>query len=399
MRNSLKGKNILHGVTGSIAGYKAIDIIRRLKEQGVSVRPIMTNASKNFLTPLSLEIASEGKVCSGLFSDPMSHITLTRDADLVLIAPATANIIGKFANGIADDLLSTCLISFRGKVVVAPAMNWRMYENPAFRRNLDYLKAQGVIEVPPEKGPLACGEEGTGRMADGESIIEAVKTALTVSDLSGKRIVVTAGPTREYIDTVRFISNRSTGKMGYALARVAVRRGAEVTLISGPSSLRPPSGVGFIPVETANEMRNAVRRQLKGSTALIMVAAVTDFTPQVKFKTKLKKSSLSSLKLEKTPDILSEIGSMKQRPLLIGFAAEAGDKLKRAKEKLLSKGADIMVFNDINIPGSGFESDTNKIVIIDKKGKKEYPLLTKEEASEVILDRISSGKGLQNFRG
>ncbi len=390
MRTSLRDKNILHGVTGSVAAYKAIDLIRRLKDIGASVTSVMTDASKNFLTPLSLELATGNKVYTGLFDDPMAHISLTSKADLMLIAPATANLIGKFANGIADDLLSTCLLSFKGTVVVAPAMNWRMYENPVLQKNLGYLKSQGVIEVPPEKGRLACGEEGVGRMADTEKIIEALRAAVTAKDLSGKKIIVTAGPTREPIDAVRFISNRSTGKMGYALARVARRRGADVTLISGPSCLNPPPDVKFISVNTAVEMKNAVMEELKGAAALIMASAVSDFSPKNKSRTKIDKASLKSLQLESAPDILAEIGSMKNRPFLIGFAAEAGKNVERARKKLLKKGADIIVFNDISMPDSGFGTDTNKVVIIEKDNMKELPLLTKEEVSEFILDKISA---------
>jgi phosphopantothenoylcysteine decarboxylase/phosphopantothenate--cysteine ligase len=389
VKKSLKDKRILHGITGSIAAYKAVDLLRRMKEEGASVTPVMTDASMRFLAPLSLEAASGNKAYSGLFEDPMAHITLTRDADLMLVAPATANSIGKFANGIADDMLSTCFLSFRGRVVLAPAMNWRMYESPVFRRNLDYLKALGVTEVPPEKGPLACGEEGVGRMAAVEGILEAVRTAVTEADLSGRKIVVTAGPTREYIDAVRFISNRSSGKMGYALARVARRRGAEVALISGPSSLEPPPGVRFIPVGSASEMRSAVMKELKGASALIMAAAVTDFSPGARSADKLEKASLKSLALEATPDILKEAGGRRNRPLLVGFAAEAGDRRERAKKKLLEKGADIIVFNDITEPAGGFEADTNRIVIIEKDGEAAFPLLTKEEAAQAILDRVS----------
>lgn len=387
--SSLKDKRILHGITGSIAAYRALDIIRKVVSEGATVRAVMTGASRNFITPLSVEIScGGGKVPAGLFEDPMAHINLTRDADLMLVAPATANIIGKFANGIADDLLSTCLLSFRGKAVIAPAMNWRMYENPVLQRNLGYLRASGVVEVAPEEGPLACGEEGVGRMAEVETVLEAVKTALAVKDLAGERIVVTAGPTREYMDTVRFISNRSTGKMGYALARVASRRGAAVTLISGPSALKPPPAVRFLAVETAHEMKEAVAAELDNATVLVMAAAVTDFSPTETSTRKLDKAGIDSIRLQKTPDILAGVGHMKKKPLLIGFAADEGDRFKKAIEKRLAKGADIMVFNDISMPGSGFGADTNRIVIIERDGMDEYPLLDKEDAAGLVLDRI-----------
>lgn len=389
VKKSLKDKRILHGITGSIAAYKAVDLLRRMKEEGASVIPVMTDASKHFLTPLSLGVASGNRAYSGVFEDPMAHIALTRDADLLLVAPATANTIGKFANGIADDLLSTCFLSFRGRVVLAPAMNWRMYENPVFRRNLETLKALGAVEVPPEKGFLACGEEGTGRMAGIEKILEAVRTAVTEGDLSGRKVVVTAGPTREHIDAVRFISNRSSGKMGYALARVARRRGAQVALVSGPSSLEPPPGVTFIPVNSAAEMRKAVMKELKGASVLIMAAAVTDFSPRTRSADKFEKTSLKSLDLELTSDILKEVGGKRNRPLIVGFAAEAGDRRDRARDKLLRKGADIIVFNDITQAHGGFEADTNRIVIIEENAETEFPILTKEEAAQAVLDRVA----------
>lgn len=386
----LKNKNILLGITGGVAAYKSVDLIRRLKDEGASVTVIMTDASKNFITPLSLEIASENRVYSDIFDNPMSHITLSRDADLMVIAPATANIIGKFANGIADDLLSTCILSFKGKVVIAPSMNWRMYENPIFQKNLNYLVSNGVIQVGPDKGTLACGEEGVGRMADIGDIIEAVKSAFSKKDLSKKKVIITAGPTREYLDPVRFISNRSSGKMGYAIARACIRRGGEAILISGPSSLHPPGNLkSFIPVETAQEMRDAVFKHLTGAAIVIMAAAPADFSPVVKEKTKIDKSDELIVRFKNTPDILSEIGKRGKRPVLVGFAAETGNRIDRARKKLLQKNADIIVFNDVTSAGSGFDVDTNKITIIEKDSKTPFPLMTKDEASEAILDAVA----------
>jgi phosphopantothenoylcysteine decarboxylase/phosphopantothenate--cysteine ligase len=390
---NLSGKNILLGVTGSVAAYKAIELTRRLKAEGASVNVVMTRASMNFVTPLSLEVASGNKVSTDLFSEPMAHIRLPSDSGAMVVAPATANIIGKFANGIADDLLSTCFLSMKGSVIVAPAMNWRMYENPVVKKNLLCLAEAGVVESPPEYGSLACGEEGTGRMADTEKIVEAVKSAFAEKDLKDERIVITAGPTREYIDPVRFISNRSTGKMGYALARIALRRGAEVTLVSGPSQLTAPSGAKLISVDTAEEMRDAVIRELPSATAVIMAAAVSDFSPETKTQRKLDKSSLTSIRLKSTPDILAECGSMRQRPLLVGFAAETGRNIERARKKLTSKRADMIVLNDVSSPDSGFDVDTNKVVIIDKDGASEYPLLKKDEVAWIILDRVSAMRG------
>ena len=387
-RKGLRNKSVLLGVSGGAAAYKAVELIRRLKDEGALVTVIMTDAAKKFITPLSLEIASQNKVYSDLFGDPMVHITLPSHADIMVVAPATANTIGKFARGIADNLLTTCLLSFAGKVVLAPSMNWRMYENPFFQENLKSLLSRGVIQVGPEKGSLACGEEGIGRMSDIPEIIEAIKSALSRKDLVKEKILVTAGPTREYLDPVRFISNRSSGKMGYAIARAALRRGAEVVLVSGPSALGKPKGVKFIPVETTVDMINAVNQELPSSTVLIMSAAVSDFTTVKSSRVKIEKSAELLLKLHRTPDILSEIGKRKRRPFIIGFAAETGEKIERAKRKLKEKNMDIIVFNDVTKAGSGFEVDTNKVVIIDRKKELKLPLLSKDSVADEILNRL-----------
>lgn len=387
-RKVLRNKSVLLGVTGGVAAYKAVDLIRRLREEGSSIIVIMTEAAKNFITPLSLEVASKNKVYSDLFQDPLSHVTLPANADIMVIAPATANIIGKFAKGIADNLLSTSLLSFNGRVVIAPAMNWRMYENPIFQENLKYLLSHGVIQVGPEKGSLACGEEGIGKMANISQIVESIKSALTINDLVNEKVVVTAGPTREYLDPVRFLSNRSSGKMGYAMAIAAFRRGAEVTLISGHSSLQQPEGIKFISVETADEMFNAVNKELHLSTVLIMSAAVFDFMPAEKSYEKIEKSGEILLKLIRTPDIISEVGKKRNRPFIIGFAAETGRRLERTRKKLKEKNMDMIVFNDVTEAGSGFDVDTNRVVIIDKENETELPLLSKESVAEAILDRF-----------
>jgi phosphopantothenoylcysteine decarboxylase / phosphopantothenate---cysteine ligase len=387
-RKVLKNKSILLGVTGGVAAYKAIDLGRRLREEGSSVTVIMTGAAGNFVTPLSLEVASQNKVYSNLFSDPMSHITVASGADLLVIAPATANIIGKFAHGIADDFLSTALLSFKGNIVIAPAMNWRMYENPIVQDNLKSLRSRGVIQVGPGKGPLACGEEGVGRMADIPDIIEAIKSSLTGKDLLGEKILVTAGPTREYLDPVRFLSNRSSGKMGYALAKAALRRGADVTLISGPSSLPRPKGLKFISVETSADMLNTVINELPSSTVLIMSAAVSDFRPEKISREKIEKTGELLLHLKRTADIISEAGKDKSRPFIIGFAAETGGKLENAKKKLKEKNMDMIVFNDVTETGSGFDVDTNRVVIIDKKKEMGLPLLSKDSVADAILERM-----------
>ena len=387
-RKVLRNKSVLLGITGGVAAYKAVDLIRRLREEGSSVTVIMTEAAKNFITPLSLEVASQNKVYSDLFQDPLSHVTLPANADIMVIAPATANIIGKFAKGIADNLLSTSILSFNGRVVIAPAMNWRMYENPIFQENLKYLLSHGVIQVGPEKGSLACGEEGIGKMANISQIVESIKSALTIKDLVNEKVVVTAGPTREYLDPVRFLSNRSSGKMGYAMAIAAFRRGAEVTLISGHSSLQQPKGIKFISVETADEMFNAVNKELPLSTVLIMSAAVFDFMPAEKSQEKIEKSGEILLKLIRTPDIISEVGKKRNRPFIIGFAAETGRRLERTRKKLKEKNMDMIVFNDVTEAGSGFDVDTNRVVIIDKENETELPLLSKESVAEAILDRF-----------
>lgn len=385
----LKNKKILLGITGSIAAYKAADLARRLTESGACVNAVMTEASRKFITPLTFETVTGNRVYSDIFEDPLSHIDAAGAADLMVVAPATANTIARFANGIADDMLSACFMAFRGKVIIAPAMNWRMYESPALRRNLNLLLSSGVIQTGPEKGSLACGDEAIGRMSEAHEIIEEIKTAFSPKDLTGTRIVVTAGPTRESIDPVRFISNRSSGKMGYAIAKAALRRGSDVVLISGPSLLAPPKKAVFFPVETAREMRDAVVNNLDNCSALIMTAAVADFSPEKKSGLKIEKSGSLTLNLKKTPDILSEVGSMRRKPLLVGFAAEAGRNIEQAREKLLSKKVDIGVYNNVMSAGSGFDVDTNEITIIEKKGHKSFPLMTKDEAAGILLDRIA----------
>lgn len=388
-RKVLRNKSVLLGIAGGVSAYKSIDLIRRIREEGTSVTVIMTEAAKHFITPLSVEVASQNKVYSDLYAAPMAHISLPADADIMVVAPATANTIGKFALGIADDLLSLSFLSCKGKVVIAPAMNWRMYEHPVFQKNLDTLLKLGIIQIGPEKGLLACGEEGIGKMAEIPDIIEAIKGALTFKDLADEHVLVTAGPTREHLDPVRFLSNRSSGKMGYALAKAALRRGARVTLVSGPSSLPRPKGITFVPVETAEEMRSAVNQNLDSSTVLIMAAAVSDFMPAEKSGEKIEKSDELLIKLSRAPDILSEIGIKKTRPLIVGFAAETGQKLKKAKKKLHDKHMDLIVFNDVTDAGSGFEVDTNKVVLIDKRKETALPLLAKDEVADSILDRIA----------
>jgi len=397
MCDVLKSRSILIGITGSVAAYKSIELIKRLRQEEASVNVIMTKASHSFITPLSIEIASGSRVRYDMFEEPLSHISLAARSDLFVVAPATANIIGKYANGIADDLLSTAMLAFNGQpqhMIFAPAMNWRMWENLAVQRNIQYLSYRGITIVDPEKGSLACGEEGIGRMADVEKILFAAKKALTKQDLSGQKVLVTAGPTREYIDPIRYISNRSSGKMGYAVAKIAKMRGADVTLISGPVSIDVPYNVKIINVETANEMYNAVMDNIRSSSIFVMAAAVADFTPASAQKSKIEKGEMPTLNLAKTEDILEKVSSIKKsRPYIVGFSAETGRRLDRARKKLIHKNIDMIVFNDVLKEGSGFDVDTNEVVILDKNKTgsiHELPLklMSKDDAAMSIFDRI-----------
>jgi phosphopantothenoylcysteine decarboxylase/phosphopantothenate--cysteine ligase len=393
MPETLKNKTVLLGVSGGVAAYKAVELVRRLKDEGASVTAIMTEAAGRFITPLSLEVASENRVYTSLFEVPMAHIDLPSKADVLVIAPATADIIAKLAHGLADDLLSTCFLSYQGKIVIAPSMNWKMYESQIFQENLLKIQSLGVIQVGPEKGSLACGEEGMGRLSDIRDIVEAVRAALTPKDLGAEKIVVTAGPTREYFDPVRFISNRSSGKMGYALARAARDRGAAVTLISGPSSLERPSGLRFVQVETSAEMLEAVSKETgDDTTLLIMSAAVADFKPQERSLVKLEKSGSMTVPLRKTEDIIIHVTGRSKRPFVIGFAAETGDNTDRAVRKMQEKHMDMIVFNNVSEAGAGFEVDTNSVVIIDRKGKTATGLLSKDSVADAILDRFVENK-------
>ncbi len=386
----LKNKRVLLGVSGGIAAYKSVELVRRLTDSGASVSVVMTEAALRFVTPLTFEAVSRSKVHSSLFEEPLVHIQLPAEADLLIVAPATANSIGKFANGIADDLLSTCFLSCAGKKLIAPAMNWRMYENPAVQENLSRLASRGVLQVGPERGSLACGEEGAGRMAAVQEIIESARAALSKKDFAGERFVVTAGPTREYLDPVRFISNRSSGKMGYALARAARDRGARVTLVSGPTALPRPGGMmNFIAVEDSAGMLDAVQREVaEGATVLIMAAAVADFAPAGKSSEKQEKTPELTLELKATPDIISAVSGASRRPFIIGFAAETGPHIGRAAEKMKKKCMDMIVFNDVTEPGAGFDTDTNKVVILGGNRETQVELMDKDDVAHAVLDRL-----------
>ena len=388
----LAGKTIVLGITGSIAAYKAADISSKLTQAEAKVEVVMTESATRFITPLTLRNITGRPVVSDMwdlsYEFSVEHVALAEAADIVVIAPATANIIAKLAAGIADDMLACVVLATKAPVIVAPAMNDNMFLNPITQDNLAKLKARGFTIVSPGYGRLASGKVGLGRLADTQEILDVIKKVLSRSgDLKDKRIVVTAGGTREPIDPVRYITNRSSGKMGYALAEAARDRGATVTLISA-SALPQPKGVEFIQVETALQMKQAVNKALTQADALIMAAAVSDYKPVKAEKEKIKKDTPTlTLKLEKTPDILAEVrGDF----LKIGFAAESKDLLKNARSKLEAKRLDLMVANDITQPGSGFGSDTNKVTLVFKDGKvEELPLLSKREVADKILDRVA----------
>jgi phosphopantothenoylcysteine decarboxylase/phosphopantothenate--cysteine ligase len=390
----MSGKRILLGVTGSIAAYKAVDILRRLQEQGAEVRVVMTRNACRFVSKLTFEALSGFPVMSDEY-DPhererMGHINVTNGLDLALIAPATANIIGKIAAGIADDVLTSALMAIDCPLMIAPAMNDRMYRNAVLQRNLAMLHEFGVRFIDPDEGKLACGTVGQGRLAETGRIIDAVSTSFLPRDFSGVTVLVTAGPTREPIDVVRYISNPSTGKMGYALARVARDRGAEVILISGPTALTPPGGISFIPVTTAAEMHRAVMEQIGKAQVVVMAAAVSDFRPVAVSDRKIKKEAAPvTLALERTTDILQQLGVMPRKSLLVGFAAETDNVLDNASSKLRDKNLDLVVVNDLLTIGAGFGSDTNVVTMIDRTGMTTHlPLMDKHEAAARVLDKV-----------
>jgi phosphopantothenoylcysteine decarboxylase / phosphopantothenate---cysteine ligase len=366
---------VVLGVTGGIAAYKTPDLVRRLRDVGAEVRVIMTPNAARFVTPLALATVSEHGVIVDQWGDPerggVDHVELARWAELLLIAPATANVLAKLATGIADDALTTYAVAHRAAVVVAPAMNTFMLQHPTVQQNLATLRGRGVVVLDPDSGLLACGDEGAGRMPDPPAIAEFVKRHLGAKDLDGRSIVVTAGPTREAIDPVRYISNRSSGKMGYALAEAAARRGARVTLISGPTSLAAPAGVDVKRVTTATEMRDAVMRSLDGADVVIKAAAVADYAPAEAAKSKIKKETSGdalTLTLQKTPDILAEIAEKSPRPFVVAFAAETDSLEQNAREKLLRKNVDLIVANDVADASIGFDSDQNEVLVIGREG-------------------------------
>ncbi len=390
----LKGKKIILGVTGGIAAYKAAELVRELVRSGAEVFVVMTRSAQAFITPLTFQTLSGNRVTTELFSlteeSEIGHISLADRADLLVIAPATANIIGKIAGGIADDMLTTIVMATKAPVLLAPAMNVHMWENPICQENIQKLRGRGFHFIDPEAGELACGYEGKGRLAEIPAIVEEIRSILSPKDLSGESLLVTAGPTEEPIDPVRFLSNRSSGRMGFAVARAARLRGAQVILVSGPSALAVPSGVKFIPVRTAAEMREAVLGSLPEVSVLVMAAAVSDYRPKGTSPEKIKKSQAElTLPLELNPDILREAGQRKERRLLIGFAAETESLLANARKKLAEKNLDLIVANDVSLPGAGFSVDTNIVKLIDRSGKiEELPLMSKEDLADRVLDRV-----------
>lgn len=391
----IRGKKIVLGVTGGIAAYKSCELVRALVREGASVEVVMTKNAMEFVTPLTLQTLSGNKVATRPF-DPVweseiGHISLADRADLVVIAPATASFIGKMASGIADSLLATLVLATLAPVIVCPAMNVNMYNNVAVQENIRKLKERGVTIVEPSEGFLACGWEGRGRLPETEDIMSEVEFALTPKDMAREKVLVTAGATREYIDPVRFISNPSSGKMGYALAGEARMRGAEVVLISGKSPLTPPKGVTFVGVESADDMYAAVMQHLGWSTLVIKAAAVGDYAPESKAGVKIKKTGGElNLKLRRTRDILKEIGERKKQQIVVGFAAETEDLMTNAAVKLREKNADMIVANNVGAPGAGFEADTNEVHLLFASGAiEELPLAPKKEIAKIIFDRIS----------
>ncbi len=391
----MKGKKIVLGVTGGIAAYKAAELAREFIRRGAAVHVIMTRNATEFITPLTFQTLTGNPVSVDTFQLTgeweIGHISLAESASLVLLAPATANVIGKIAGGIADDLLTTTVMATRAPVLICPAMNVNMYSNPIVRENMEKLAAKGYRFVEAGYGELACKTEGYGRLACLEDIAEDAEDLLTAKDLGGQHILVTAGPTREAFDPVRFITNYSTGKMGYAVALAAKRRGAAVTLVSGPTSLPEPRGVRFVPVVSAREMRDAVMQNLKDATVVVKSAAVADYRPADFSDSKIKKTDRPlEFRLEKNPDIIREVGKVKGDRILVGFAVETDRLVEYAAKKLREKNMDFIVANDITQPGAGFAAETNIVKILDREGGSEdLPRMDKMDVAHRILDRVA----------
>jgi len=390
----LQNKTIILGVSGGIAVYKAVELLRLLTKAGATVHVIMTKNAQEFVTPLTFQTLSGNPVHTELFNlyqeQEIGHISLADQADLFILAPATANLIGKIAQGLADDLLTTSVMATKAPVLVVPAMNSNMYENPLYQRNEKILSKAGYHLMEPATGELACGWQGKGKLPDPEQIMEAATAVLTPKDLKGRQLLVTAGPTREEIDPVRYVSNYSSGKMGFAIAAAAAARGANVTLVSGPVQLTVPVGVKCIPVTSADEMRAAVLAHYPQAEVVIKSAAVADYRPVDRLENKLKKADEElTLRLEKNPDILAELGAQKGDRVLVGFAAETERLLAHAAEKLQKKNLDMVVANDLTAEGAGFDVDTNVVRFLFADGRvKELDLMSKEQVANLLLTQV-----------
>lgn len=395
MASTFAGKNIIIGVTGSIAAFKVAAWVSTLAQEEANVSVIMTRSATQFVAPLTFSSLSGTITRSEMFdeeqSNTISHIQMATETDCVVIAPATAQTISRLAHGMADDLLTTTVLATKAPVIVCPAMNAKMYSHPATQENIDKLRSFGYRIVEPEHGKMACKDEGKGRLAAWNTVQEVLLQTVTKPDLAGHRVLVTAGPTREVIDAARFISNRSSGKMGYALAKIAYRRGAEVTLISGPTSLKCPHGVECIPVQTTAEMYDQVFQHHRQATIIIKSAAVSDFRPKNQFVSKIKKDRADmNIELAQNPDILFELGRKKTKegPFLVGFCAETDHIVEEGRRKLERKNLDLVCANDIGSKNSGFEADTNRVILIDRDGETRLPLVSKEQTADLIVDRI-----------
>jgi len=389
------GKRVVVGITGGIAAYKVAELVSRLRQQGAEVDVVMTQAATRFISPMTLAALAGRPVLTDMFtaSGRVAHVEVAQAADLVIIAPATADFIARLAAGLADELLSALVLATRAPVLVVPAMNANMYTHPATQDNLRRLEALGYQVVEPESGFLACGAEGPGRLPSIEVILDTAARSLAKrTSLQGITVLVTAGPTREYLDPVRFLSNASSGKMGYAVAAEAAGRGAEVILVTGPTALTPPAGVEVVRVESAAEMFEAVMARAPQARVVVKTAAVADFRPRQKSTVKLKKgdTQILLLELERTPDILAELGRRKPHgQVLVGFAAETGDPVRHAQQKLKEKNLDLIVLNDLSQPGAGFEVDTNLVTLIFGAGRvPELPLMSKREVARRLWDAV-----------
>ena len=387
------------GVTGGIAAYKAAEIVRLLQDRGIRVQVIMTRAAQEFVRPLTFAALSGEKVITSMFSSgeehepniesAIEHIAVAQAIDALVVAPATADVIAHFAQGIATDFLTTLYLATTAPVVVAPAMNVNMWNHPATQANLETLRKRGVKIVEPGSGYLACGMTGPGRLADNEVVVAAVLEALGASqDLAGETVLITAGPTREKIDPVRYLTNRSSGRMGYALAEAALRRGARVLLVSGPTALTPPGAAEVTQVESTEQMRDAVLNLLPQAGVVIKTAAVSDYRPKTAAGQKIKRKGVMSLELESTPDILKEISQKKSSQIVVGFAAETENVLENARQKLVSKNLNAIVVNDVSREGIGFDSDRNAVTIISHDEVVDVPETTKWEVAQRVLDQI-----------